>query len=118
MNVLNEILRALGRIEGELVEIRKLSERVTKLAAGVVGSENSFDNGIRRGRIEPCSLAVPSSTIKRTRRRNDSNCAILELLLKRFSGKAFNAGKFSERNSGDNRASVPALSTFTVRNAA
>ena len=27
----HEILRALGRIEGELVEIRKLSERVSKL---------------------------------------------------------------------------------------
>jgi hypothetical protein len=27
----DEILRALGRIEGELVEIRKLSERVSKL---------------------------------------------------------------------------------------
>jgi len=33
MDILNEILRALGRIEGELVEIRKLSERVTKLEA-------------------------------------------------------------------------------------
>ena len=31
MDAYNEILRALGRIEGELVEIRKLSERVTKL---------------------------------------------------------------------------------------
>jgi hypothetical protein len=31
MNTLNEILRALGRIEGELVEIRKLSERVSKI---------------------------------------------------------------------------------------
>ena len=31
MNTDIEILRALGRIEGELVEIRKLSERVTKL---------------------------------------------------------------------------------------
>jgi len=31
MNTLNEILRTLGRIEGELIEIRKLSERVTKL---------------------------------------------------------------------------------------
>ena len=31
MNTDNEILRALGRIEGELIEIRKLSERVTKL---------------------------------------------------------------------------------------
>jgi len=31
MNALNEILRALGRIEGELIEIRKLSERVNKL---------------------------------------------------------------------------------------
>ena len=31
MNIDTEILRALGRIEGELVEIRKLSERVTKL---------------------------------------------------------------------------------------
>ena len=31
MNTYNEILRALGRIEGELVQIRKLSERVTKL---------------------------------------------------------------------------------------
>ncbi len=28
---IQEILRALGRIEGELVEIRKLSERVTTL---------------------------------------------------------------------------------------
>ena len=27
----NDILRALGRIEGELIEIRKLSERVSKL---------------------------------------------------------------------------------------
>jgi len=33
MDTFNEILRALGRIEGELVEIRKLSERVTKLEA-------------------------------------------------------------------------------------
>ena len=33
MDTLNEILRALGRIEGEIVEIRKLSERVTKLEA-------------------------------------------------------------------------------------
>jgi len=31
MDTGNEILRALGRIEGELVEIRKLSERVSKL---------------------------------------------------------------------------------------
>ena len=31
MDAYEEILRALGRIEGELVEIRKLSERVTKL---------------------------------------------------------------------------------------
>jgi hypothetical protein len=31
MNRYDEILRALGRIEGELVEIRKLSERVNKL---------------------------------------------------------------------------------------
>jgi len=34
MNIYNEILeilRSLGRIEGELIEIRKLSERVTKL---------------------------------------------------------------------------------------
>ena len=31
MDALNEILRALGRIEGELIEIRKLSERVTRL---------------------------------------------------------------------------------------
>jgi hypothetical protein len=31
MEAYQEILRALGRIEGELVEIRKLSERVTKL---------------------------------------------------------------------------------------
>jgi hypothetical protein len=27
----NEIMRALGRIEGELVEIRKLAERVSRL---------------------------------------------------------------------------------------
>ena len=27
----NEIMRALGRIEGELVELRKLSERISKL---------------------------------------------------------------------------------------
>ena len=31
METYEEILRALGRIEGELVEIRKLSGRVTKL---------------------------------------------------------------------------------------
>ena len=31
MNTYDEILRSLGRIEGELVQIRKLSERVTKL---------------------------------------------------------------------------------------
>jgi len=31
MKTLNEILRTLGRIEGELIETRKLSERVTKL---------------------------------------------------------------------------------------
>jgi hypothetical protein len=31
MNGFNEILRALGRIEGELIEIRKLSERVRML---------------------------------------------------------------------------------------
>ena len=31
MDAYAEILRALGRIEGELVEIRKLSERVSKL---------------------------------------------------------------------------------------
>ncbi len=33
VDTLNEILRALGRIEGELIEIRKLSERVRKLEA-------------------------------------------------------------------------------------
>ena len=31
MDAVNEILHALGRIEGELIEIRKLSERVTAL---------------------------------------------------------------------------------------
>ena len=31
MNINHEILRALGRIEGELIEIRKLSERVSVL---------------------------------------------------------------------------------------
>ena len=31
MNTYKEILRALGRIEGELIEIRKLSERVRTL---------------------------------------------------------------------------------------
>ena len=31
METYNEILRALGRIEGELVEIRKLSARVSRL---------------------------------------------------------------------------------------
>ena len=31
MDTANEILRALGRIEGELVEIRRLSARVSKL---------------------------------------------------------------------------------------
>jgi len=31
MDTSKDILRALGRIEGELVEIRKLSERVSKL---------------------------------------------------------------------------------------
>ena len=31
MDTLNEILRSLGRIEGEMREIRKLSERVAHL---------------------------------------------------------------------------------------
>jgi hypothetical protein len=31
MDILNEILRTLGCIEGELIEIRKLSERVSRL---------------------------------------------------------------------------------------
>jgi hypothetical protein len=31
MNPYSEIMRALGRIEGELVKIRKLSERVSSL---------------------------------------------------------------------------------------
>ena len=31
MDTTEEILRSLGRIEGELIEIRKLSERVRKL---------------------------------------------------------------------------------------
>ena len=31
MDTSKDILRALGRIEGELVEIRELSERVSKL---------------------------------------------------------------------------------------
>jgi hypothetical protein len=31
MNTYNKILRALGRIEGELIEIRKLNERVGHL---------------------------------------------------------------------------------------
>ena len=31
MNNLHEILRALGRIEGELIQIRKLNERVSRL---------------------------------------------------------------------------------------
>ena len=31
MDTSNEILRSLGRIEGELVELRKLSERVSNL---------------------------------------------------------------------------------------
>jgi hypothetical protein len=31
LNVLTDILRSLGRIEGELVEIRKLSGRVSRL---------------------------------------------------------------------------------------
>jgi hypothetical protein len=35
MNILQEILRSLGRIEGELTEIRKLSERVSKLESSL-----------------------------------------------------------------------------------
>lgn len=31
MNIINELLRALGRIEGELAEIRKLNQRVRQL---------------------------------------------------------------------------------------
>jgi len=31
LNVLDEILCALGSIEGELIEIRKLNERVSRL---------------------------------------------------------------------------------------
>jgi hypothetical protein len=36
MNGYEEVLRALGRIEGELVEIRKLSARVRAIEAGVL----------------------------------------------------------------------------------
>ena len=35
MDGYQELLRALGRIEGELVEIRKLSERVRRLEVWV-----------------------------------------------------------------------------------
>ena len=31
MNTLHEIFRTLGRIEGELIQIRKLNERVSRL---------------------------------------------------------------------------------------
>ena len=31
METQDEVLRALGRIEGELVEIRKMSQRITQL---------------------------------------------------------------------------------------
>ena len=41
MDTANEILRALGRIEGELVEIRKLSERVSKLEVCDCGQKAS-----------------------------------------------------------------------------
>jgi len=34
LNVLDEILCALGSIEGELIEIRKLNERVPRLEVG------------------------------------------------------------------------------------
>jgi hypothetical protein len=33
VSVLHEILRALGRIEGELIEIRRLSQRISRLEA-------------------------------------------------------------------------------------
>jgi hypothetical protein len=36
MDGYEEVLRALGRIEGELVEIRKLSARVRAIEAGVL----------------------------------------------------------------------------------
>ena len=31
VNAIDQVLRALGRIEGELIEIRKVSERVNRL---------------------------------------------------------------------------------------
>ena len=36
MDAYQEILRALGRIEGELVEMRKLSQRVRAVEAAVL----------------------------------------------------------------------------------
>ena len=44
MEILFEILRSLGRIEGEFVEIRKLSERVAKLIALAVSLAKSLEN--------------------------------------------------------------------------
>ena len=39
MELYDEILRALGRIEGELIEIRKLSERVTQIGVSQACNE-------------------------------------------------------------------------------
>jgi len=38
MDAYQEILRALGRIEGELVEMRKLSQRVRAVEAAVLAA--------------------------------------------------------------------------------
>ena len=39
MNTLNEILLALGRIEGELIQIRKMSEEIRRISERVRGLE-------------------------------------------------------------------------------
>ena len=44
MDTNNEILRSLGRIEGELVEIRKLSQRVASLELWQSWLKGGFDS--------------------------------------------------------------------------
>ena len=51
MDTYAEIMRALGRIEGELIEIRKLSERVARLEKWQWWLKGGWDLSRRRLRL-------------------------------------------------------------------
>ena len=78
MKIAHEILRALGRIEGELIEIRKLNERVSKLETWHINQCLNLSRNINSGpqwvpigptplRSLPCRNPVPIAIQENTR---------------------------------------------------